>query len=199
MITKNVRCKIDQVIKTVWLKEICEDYGHGRFLREASLQSSLYHHLRSHLDEVLNDNDLFIYPEFYIPELGYKADLAIVQMDLYAKGRLSDRVSDIAAIVELKLEAGAAQGTLEVIKADLQKLRRYAKHLEGNCQFYFGIIYETPCDWLYWLDRRSTDHWANGCMTELNAGYLDGVMTFEVNSYNHMSIQNRSVTCQMLW
>ena len=199
MITKNTRRKIDQAIKTVWLKEICEDYGKGRLLREASLQSSLYHHLRAHLEDVLEDNNLFIYPEFYIPELKYRADMAIVQMDLSADGRLSDRVLDFSAIVELKLESGMAQGTLDVIKTDLQKLKQYAKQLSENCQCYFGIIYETECDWLYWLDRRSTEHWANGCMTELNAGYLDGVMTFEVNSYNHMNIQNKRAACQMLW
>lgn len=199
MIAKNVRRKIDQVIKMVWLKEICEDYGNGRLLREASLQSSLYCHLRSHLEDVLRDNNLFIYPEFYIPELKFRADMAIVQMDLSASGKLSTRVTDIAAIVELKFEGGTAQDTLDVIKADLQKMKRYAMQMDENCQFYFGVIYETECDWLYWLDRRGTEHWANGCMTELNAGYLDGVMTFEVNSYNHMSIQSRSVTCKMFW
>lgn len=198
-ITKNARYQIDRAIKHVWLKEICEDYGNGKLLREASLQSSLYYHLRSRLEDVLKNNHLFIYPEFYIPELGYFADLAIVQLDLSASGRLSDRVVDIAAIVELKYEGGGAQGTLDVIKADLQKMKQYAKQLNENCQCYFGIIYETECDWLSWLDRRSTEHWADGRMTELNAGYLDGVMTFEVNSYNHMSIQNRSTACQILW
>ena len=50
--------------------------------------------------DVLKENHLFIYPEFYIPELKYRADVAIVQMDLSADGLLSQRVSDIAAIVE---------------------------------------------------------------------------------------------------
>lgn len=199
MITKNVRRTIDRVIKMIWLKEICEDYGNGSLLREASLQSSLYHHLRSHLEDILKENHLFIYPEFYIPELKYRADMAIVQMDLSADGILSQRVSDIAAIIELKYEGGAAQGTLDVIKYDLQKMRHYAKQMGEDCQFYFGVIYETECVSLHWLDRRSTEHWANGCMTELNAGYLDGIMSFEVNSYNHMNIQNRSTICQMLW
>lgn len=199
MITKSAKRKIDQVIKSVWLKEICEDYGNGRLLREASLQSSLYYHLRSHLEDVLIENNLFIYPEFYIQKLKYRADMAIVQMDLTAGGELSTRVSDIAAIIELKFEGGVSQGTVDVIKADLQKMKRYAKQMNENCQFYFGVIYETECDWLSWLDRRSTEHWANGCMTELNAGYLDGVMTFEVNSYNHIGVQNKSATCKMLW
>lgn len=143
MITKDARRKIDRAIKTVWLKEICEDYGNGRLLREASLQSSLYYHLRSHLEDVLKENHLFIYPEFYIPELRYRADMAIVQMDLSADGSLSDRVVDIAAIVELKFEGGTAQGTVDVIKADLQKMKRYAKQMGENCQCYFGVKVET--------------------------------------------------------
>lgn len=199
MISKSVRHTIDRTIKTVWLKEICEDYGIGNLFREASLQSSLYHHLRTHLEDVLSANDLFIYPEFYIPELKYRADLAIVQMDLSAKGDFSQRVSDIAAIMELKLEGGTSQGTLDVIKADLQKIKRYAKQMDENCQFYFGVIYETECAWLHWYDRRSTEHWASGRVTELNAGYLDGIMTFEVNSYNQMGIQNKSAICQTIW
>lgn len=199
IITKKARLAIDRAIKRVWLNEICEDYGNGRFLREASLQSGLYHHLRSRLEGVLEENHLFIYPEFYIPELKYRADMAIVQMDLSAGGTLSQRVTDIAAIVELKFEGGIAQGTLDVIKADLKKIKQYAKQMDENCQFYFGVIYETECEWLYWLDRRSTEHWANGRVTELNAGYLDGIMTFEVNSYNHMNIQRKSTICQMLW
>lgn len=190
---------IDREIKRVWLKEICEDYGSGRLLREASLQSSLYHHLRTRLEDVLKENNLFIYPEFYVPELRYRADIAVVEMDLDARGPLSARVIDIAAIVELKFDGGTAQGTENVIKADLQKLKKYAKQMNDGCQFYFGVIYETECEWLHWLDRRSTDHWANGCVTELNAGYLNDEMTFEVNSYNHMNTQSKRKICQMLW
>lgn len=134
-----------------------------------------------------------------MPELKYRADLAIVRMDFSAGGALSQRVSDIASIIELKFEGGMAQGTVEAIKADLQKLKRYAKQMDGNCQFYFGVIYETECECLNWFDRRSTEHWADGCVTELNAGYLNSVMTFEVNSYNHMTIQNKSTICPMLW
>ena len=65
MITKSASRIIDHTIKMIWLKEICEDYGCGNLLREASLQSSLYHHLRTHLEDVLKENHLFIYPEFY--------------------------------------------------------------------------------------------------------------------------------------
>lgn len=198
MIAKKAIQTIDQVIKEVWINDICEDYGKGKLLREASLQSSLYYHMRSYLKDVLDEHNLFIYPEYYVPELKYRADMAIVEMDFSAGGHLSERVSDVAAIIELKFENGTAKGTTDIIKADLQKFKLYAQQME-NCQFYFGIIYETECKWLHWLDRRSTKHWADGCMTELNAGYLDGAMTFEVNSYNYMNLQNDRRVCQMLW
>lgn len=199
MIKRDVMQAIDGAIKEIWLDEICRDYGSGKLLREASLQSSLYHHIRSYLEGVLEENNLFIYPEFYIPGLKYRTDLAVVEVDRFSEGYLSSRVSNIAALIELKFVSGTAQDTMDVVKADLQKLKQYLGQIDGDLQLYFGIIYETECKWLSWLDRRSTNHWANGCVTELNAGYLDGVMTFEVNSYNHMNIQNKSAICQMLW
>lgn len=61
------------------------------------------------------------------------------------------------------------------------------------------MIYETECVRLSWLDRRSTERWAKGRVTELNAGYLDGVMTFEVNSYHHLGVRNQRAVCRMLW
>lgn len=198
MITKQTQQKIDQAIKHIWLHEINEDYGNGRLLREASLQSSLYHHLRVHLDPLLNRNNLFIYPEFYIHSMKYRADLAIVEIDMKTPGELSKRVTDIASIIELKFDGGLSQGVEDAIKADLQKMKQYSKQFTNTpCQFYFGAIYETECTWLHWLDRRSTSHWANGCMTELNAGYLNGEMIFEVNSYNHMNTQTQSIKCEL--
>lgn len=59
------------------------------------------------------------------------------------------------------------------------------------------MIYETECWWLHWFDKRSTNNWANGRLTELNAGYLDGKMHFEVNSYNNWNIGNESKLCNI--
>jgi hypothetical protein len=48
---------------------------------------------------------------------------------------------------------------------------------------YFAIIYEVDCKWLYWFDKRSTNNWAMGRVTELDAGWLDGKFVFEVHEY----------------
>ena len=65
MIEKRVKKEIDKIIKEVWLDDICIDYGKGMLIKEASLQCSLYHHLQIRLAELLQDNNLYIYPEFY--------------------------------------------------------------------------------------------------------------------------------------
>ena len=64
MIKKSVKIEIDKIIKDVWLEDICEDYGNGLLIKEASLQCALYHHLRLRLADILEKNNLYIYPEF---------------------------------------------------------------------------------------------------------------------------------------
>lgn len=200
MVKKNIKKLIDKTIKEVWINEICKDYGNGHFLMEADIQCSLYYHLRRKLSSILEENNLYIYPEFYFKELRYYADLAICQMDMGIDTYLlSEKLTDVVAVIELKYGGGNSLSISEYIKTDIAKLKTYAHNLDYNCQYYFGVIYETECEWLHWFDKRSTNHWANGCLTELNAGYLDGEMYFEINSYNKMNIQQKRVQCDMIW
>lgn len=196
MIKKAVKKEIDKAIKRIWITEICKEYGEGHFLLEASLQCSLYHHLRNWLNPLLDENNLYIYPEFYFNQLRYYADIAICEMDMSMETYyLHDRLTDIAAVIELKYG-----GSSDYIKTDIPKLKTYVQSLGYDCQYYFGAIDEkTERVRLPWLDRRSTNNWANGCFTELNAGYLNGTMYFEVNSYNNMNIQQKRVQCNFIW
>lgn len=94
---------IDKTIKEIWVNEIKKDYDEDYLLKEDSLKNSLYFHIRSKLGNVLRDNNLRIYPEFYFPELKYRADLAIVQMDTESENYyLKDRIKEVVAIFELK-------------------------------------------------------------------------------------------------
>ena len=190
MIKKSIRKEIDKVIKNIWLRNICTDYGNGFLIKEASLQCSLYHHLQNELNFLLQQNHLYIYPEFYFKELKFFADLVIVEMDMTLEKKwLSEKMTDIAAIIELKYDGGNAMSTSDYIKTDMPKLKEYIRSLNYDCQYYFGVIYETDCEWLHWFDKRSTNNWANGRLTELNAGYLGETMYFEVNSYNNMNFE----------
>ena len=112
---------------------------------------------------------------------------------------LSEKMTDIAAIIELKYDGGNAMSTSDYIKTDMPKLKEYIRSLNYDCQYYFGVIYETDCEWLHWFDKRSTNNWANGRLTELNAGYLGETMYFEVNSYNNMNFQQKRTHCNVLF
>ena len=200
MIKKSIRKEIDNVIKNIWLHNICTDYGNGFLIKEASLQCSLYHHLQNELNLLLQQNHLYIYPEFYFKELKFFADLVIVEMDMALEKKwLSEKMTDIAAIIELKYDGGNAMSTSDYIKTDMPKLKEYVRSLNYDCQYYFGVIYETDCEWLHWFDKRSTNNWANGRLTELNAGYLGETMYFEVNSYNNMNLQQKRTPCNVIF
>lgn len=196
----NVKEKIDKAIKEVWLKEICYEYGVGNLIREASLQCSLYQHLRNKLDAILKENNLCLYPEFYFKDLKYRADLAIVEMDFTKDvNHLKDCVEDVVAVIELKYAGGNSDTISNYIKTDMPKIKEYIKNLNYDCQYYFGVIYENDCEWLHWFDKRQTNNWANGYLTELNAGYINEEMIFEVNSCNNMNIQHESSKCEMMF
>ena len=195
MTKKGLQREIDKAIKNIWINEICSEYGAGHFILERSVQCSIYHHLRTRLDSLLEENSLYIYPEMYFTELGYYADLAICQMDIGAKGRLSQRMTDVFAIIELKYG-----GSTDYIRSDLPKFKSYIQTLDYDCQYYFGVIDERAGrDRLNLLDGRSTGKWASGRFTELNAGWLDDGMFFEVNSYNGLNMQHKIRRCDLNW
>lgn len=189
MIDKSVIKELDRVIKDIWMTEIQNDYNNGYILKEDSLKCNLYYHMRNRLESLLSANNLRIFTEFYFPNLKYYADIAIVEIDPTLEClHLKEMVVDVAVIIELKFTGGYAVETEKSIKNDVQKVKSYIQNGELLCQFYLGIIYETECVWLNWLDKRSTNHWANGHVTELNAGYIDGLLEFEVNSYNRLNV-----------
>ncbi|MBO5550413.1 MAG: hypothetical protein J5966_00505 [Lachnospiraceae bacterium] len=196
MTKKSIIKELDREIKETWLDEICREYGDGHFLLEAGLQCAYYHHLRNRLDGFLRDNGLFLYPEFYIREFGYYADLAIVSMDMAVDSEhLQDKVSEIFALVELKIG-----GSKSYIKTDLPKIKDYVQNLSHDCQVYFGVIDENAVNsGLRWLDGRSIGHWPEGWFTELDAGWVEDKMFFEVNSYNNLNFSYRRSECIFTW
>ena len=130
----------------------------------------------------MRENSLRTYIEFYIKEMKYRAAIAIVRINEECDATyLVDWVEEIVAIFELKCESGFSQGTMNVIKKDISKMKQYVKSFDCLC--YFATLYESECDWYNWMDKRSTNNWAKGKVTELNTGYNNGRMVFEVNSY----------------
>ena len=192
MVKRAVLAEIDREIKSVWLHEIQRDYGNGALLYEDSLKCGLYHHLRNRLDPLLQANHLRIYGEYTFPDLKCRADLVIAEIDEAWETRryLKSAVTQIVAVIELKYTASADAATEAWIRSDLRKFKRYFQEGNLDCQFYFGVIYEVECSTLNWVDGRSVapGTWGHGRVTELDAGYIDGKMSFEVHSYNGVTI-----------
>lgn len=187
LVDKSIIRLIDKTIKEIWVNEIKNDYDEYYLLKEDSLKNSLYFHIRSTLEDVLRDNNLRIYPEFYFPELKYRADLAIVQMNTESKNYyLKDRVSEVVVIFELKYvnASNNNEATEQWIMEDIKKFKRYVQEGQLNAQFYFAVIYENERKRMNWMDQRSSKHWAKGKVTELDAAIAGDEMWFEVNSYN---------------
>ena len=183
-VSQDLLTEIDRTIKTTWLNNIQNDWWDDALYLEASLKCAFYYHLRRKLASVLRENNLRIFSEYWFAGLRLKADLVIVRLkdgwkELYPK----EAVSDVLAVIELKHTYGAE----DWVKNDVRKFKRYLQEGDIDCQYYLGVIYDEECSALNWMDKRSTNHWANGRVTELDAGRIDGHMKFEVRSYNGMN------------
>lgn len=186
MIKKSVKQEIDRVIQETWMKNIPKDFRDGYIINEDCLKMSLCYHLRRKLASILKENNLRIYTEKYFPNIKKKPDIIIAQIrDEYSENSLyaSIREEDVVALFELKFTSDAAQTTADWMKDDIWKLKDYVQKSKIDCTLYFAVIYEVECCWLHWLDGRSSNNWAAGKVTELNAGWINGKMEYEVNPY----------------
>lgn len=186
MIRKRIQKQIDATIKEIWMKNIPKDFEEGYIINEDCLKITLCYHLRRKLASVLRENNLRIYTEKYFPQMRKKPDIIIAEIrDDYEENSLysSIREEDIVALVELKFRSDTAKSTSDWMKEDLKKLKGYVQKSKVKCQLYFAVIYEVKCEWLQWFDGRSTNNWAAGRVTELDAGWINGDMEYEVHSY----------------
>ena len=185
---------IDKAIKELWIEDIAADYDAHRLLKEDCLKNSFYYHLRRRLgDDFLEENHLQIFTEFNDGPLhgtGKRADIAIVKLmpegeDGYP-GHLRNYIEDVVAIIELKHKNG--QSATEEIYKDFQKLKDYIQKDKIECQYYEGVIHEVQWEEKAWLDKRSTNNWAKGKVTELVASCNeDYEIEFDVFSYNELN------------
>lgn len=177
---------IDKTIKEIWMKNIPKDFDEGYIINEDCLKMCLCYHLRRKLAILLKENKLRIYSEKYFPCMKKKPDIIIAKMrEDYSENSLyaSIHEEDVVALLELKFTSNTARSTADWMKEDLQKLKYYVQKSKLKCQLYFAVIYEVECEWLHWLDGRSAKKWAANGVTELDAGWIDGQMQYEIHSY----------------
>lgn len=98
---KTVLVEIDRTIKEIWKVDVKSDYDKYHLLREDSLKCALYYHMRRKLDSILNENNLHIYPEYYINMGGlkYRPDIVIAKVGSEEKRFLKDMITEIVVIL----------------------------------------------------------------------------------------------------
>lgn len=186
MIKKAVRQQIDDVVQEIWMKNIPKDFKDGYIINEDCLKMSLCYHLRRKLSTVLKENNLRIYTEKYFPCIKKKPDIIIAEMrENFTEDSLysSIREEDVAALFELKFTSDTAESTANWMKEDIRKMKEYVQKSKVPGRLYFVVIYEVECAWLHWLDGRSSNNWAAGRVTELDAGWINQKMKYEIHSY----------------
>lgn len=117
---------IDAAIKKAWIKGVQKDYFDYYILKEDSLKNSFYHHIRMNLtDQYMMDNNIRIYTEYYLYD-NQRADIAIVKIDeLGYHSHLSEKVTDVIAIIELKHKNGHC--SMEPFIKDIAKVKKVYK------------------------------------------------------------------------
>lgn len=198
ILTKSIIEKIDYTIKYLWMNQIADDYGACAILKEDSLKNSFYHHLRNSLEPLCKEHNIRIYTEFNekgLKSRGLRADIAIVSLNLQNNDKyfLGDRIGDVLAIIELKCRGDGSNG-ISAIYNDVEKTKNYIKKFAfPECQYYLGIIHEYSYSFseLQWLDKRQSNNWGKGKLTELNACYYEehseDDIGFSVCSYNELN------------
>ncbi|MBR1728888.1 MAG: hypothetical protein IJ728_05130 [Selenomonadaceae bacterium] len=186
MINEKLLTEIDRIIKTTWLKKIKKDFNENYLYNEDSLKCSFYYHLRKKIDKICRENNLRIYSEITFPEIASRADIVIAKISADDKRIYYE---DTVALFELKYTGGTNKNTIDWVMNDIKKFKKYFREANlTETQFYFACIYCEECAYLQWItDKRTTNNWANGRVTELDAGYLNGKIEFEINSFNDMN------------
>lgn len=189
MANKSIIKQIDRAIKEVWLSNLKKDYNGCHLLKEDTLKSSMYFHIRRKLGtKFLEENNLRIFTEFSdggIGDLRYRADIAIVEIGSDTQVYIGYNIRSIISIIELKY--GGSDTSDGYFYEDITKIKSYIQNLKWDCQFYLGFISEKEYCHPFWLDGRQTNNWANGRLTVLSASLSGNNMKFFMQSCNALN------------
>lgn len=168
---KDIRNRIKEIVKHIWVNEIHDDYNNDIFLCEDTLKNVLYFYLRQYLKSEIEFDNIRIYTEYYLKDAKSKADILI--------GYLNDKTMKILdetreyyctkeaveplAIFELKYKSYS--GGENDFCSDISKVKERYKNVTEleNCDFYLCFISEYDFGCHKWSDDER--------ITELTACY----------------------------
>lgn len=164
--------EIMKVICDVWEKNISKDYNKEILLNEDTLKCAFYYHLRRKLGRLMNENNLCMFTEYLGEEfkgLNYRPDMVIVKKkDNCDEEYLIDHIEETVIAIEFKFKNKYEYNS---IIADRDKIKKYVKCIDNNCQYILVVIHEKYWENPFWLGDKQTKNWAKGRVTELVANY----------------------------
>lgn len=187
IIPRKVLNEIHNTIKYIWEYDIPRDYENKILLKEDTFKNSLYFHIRTRLEALLEKYNIMIFTEFNTDKFrktGYRADLILAQMDFNSdKTFWGDCVNEYIAVFELKFKGDYPAAADEILK-DYEKTKQYIEKLNlgESCHYYIATIWECYPDSKWWLGKDAD--WAKSKLTELNADFNSkGKMNFYVKEH----------------
>lgn len=175
---------IDKTMISIWENEVKADYNSEWIMMEDPVKCSLYFHLRNRLGKILEENNIRIYTEYNIKKFlgeNKRPDMVIARINPEMDyDFLGEAVTDILAIIEIKLQAGFRSASN--IYNDYEKMKEYAQKLPKTAKLYMAAIWEWEDDATSW--ERKNAAWAKGILTELNASYIKK-SSYEIQFYTY--------------
>ncbi|WP_077623307.1 hypothetical protein [Sediminibacillus massiliensis] len=171
---KKIITIIDAAIKHVWNKDLSRDYDNSFLLKEDSLKSAFYFHLRNRLGEAfLHNHNLRLFTEYFIG--GQRIDLVIAEIDPEKTGEnfLGDCVTKVITTIEMKYKGSYANEV--VFYEDISKVLAFTENWQSSSKHYLAFIQEKyfrPAEVVNWLDDKQSKA-AKDKVTELHA-YWNG-------------------------
>jgi len=173
---KEIRKRIKDIVKLIWLSEIQNDYNEDMLFREDTLKNALYFHLRNYLKYEVENFGLRIYTEYRIDETGSKADIMIANINEKAivdkQKKLNEDYTYLKngiepiAIFELKFK-DYRYGYKDYCK-DINKIQNVYLRTEElvDCDYYLCFISEYIYDQQFWVEKKNKQNFK---ITELTA------------------------------
>ncbi len=173
---KELRKRIKEIVKHIWMNEIQDDYNQDMLFNEDALKISLCFHLRNYLKYEMEKYNLKIYTEYRINETGSKADIMIaylndekmkkIQKELNEEYYYLDNGIEPLSVFELKLTY-RIDGRNNYVK-DIDKIQNVYLRTEElvDCDYYLCFISEYIYDQQFWVEKKNNQNFK---ITELTA------------------------------
>jgi len=165
---KEMRKKIKEIVKHIWVNEIKNDYNRNLLIGEDTFKNAMYSHLKEYLKYEIELDDIRIYTEYYIKGAKSKADLVIGYLNPYTlkelektrKSYCTKEAVEPIAIFELKFKSYS--GADNDIINDLKKVKD--KYMISDdlpiCDYYLAHISEYELDELFYVEKsRKQNHY----------------------------------------